>query len=655
MANDSVKLRIAELETLIARYQDLYYNAEPAVSDEEFDALWEELKSLDPENPLLSRVGRDLTDGWPKSGHLIPMGSQSKASSPEEFDAWAEKTELDLYLVQYKLDGASLELQYENGIFRKAVTRGDGRTGDDISSNARRMQAVPLRLPEAFTGGVRGEVLMTKAVHAAGYRDKANCRNAANGLMKRKDGKGAEDLVVVCYDARALSGGAFTDEEKKLAWLARMGFLVVPTERFRQAREVTEYRAKVMALRADLPWDIDGLVVKGLSIDLEDAAKPRPEKQIAYKFSPEEAVTRLIAVEWSESGALYTPIGITEPVRLAGTTVQRANLSNPDMIRNMGLKIGSIVVITKRGEIIPKIETLVENPPDATGIPMPSVCTACGSVLVDGGTSLYCPAPACPRKELHRLEKWLTVLDIRGFGTALIRRLHETGKARIIADLYRLEESDLSDLERMGPVLARKIIRNLHAIGELSLAEFIAGFDLDGVGLLVAEKLVQGGFGSLESLFVATPADFLQVDGIAETMAASIHSSLAALRGQMEALISSGAIRLKQVVQSVSAQSATGVSEGPGESLHGAADPDSSVSEIAGRSFCFTGELASMKRSEAEKRVRALGGSARPSVVKGLDYLVTNEPDSGSSKNRKAREYGILIIDEARFLSMLGS
>lgn len=650
MANDSSNDRIAELEHLITGYQDLYYNAEPAVSDEEFDALWEELKSLDPENPLLTRVGRDLSDGWPKSGHLMPMGSQSKASSPEEFDAWAAKTGLEVYLVQYKLDGASLELQYENGIFRKAVTRGDGRIGDDISSNARKMQAVPLRLPEAFTGGVRGEVLMAKAVHAARYSDKANCRNAANGLMKRKDGKGAEDLAVVCYDALGLSGGGFSDEAEKLEWLERMGFSTVPTQRFLHAHEVTEYRAKIMALRRELPWDIDGLVVKGLQIDSEDAAKPRPEKQIAYKFSPEEAVTRLIAVEWSESGALYTPIGITEPVRLAGTTVQRANLSNPAMIRNMGLKIGSLVVITKRGEIIPKIETLVENPPDTTEIPMPTVCTACGSTLLDAGTSLFCPAPDCPRKELHRLEKWLTVLDIRGFGTALIKRLHETGKARTIADLYRLAESDLADLERMGQVLARKLIRNLRAIEEISLAEFLAGFDLDGVGLLVAEKLVQGGFDSLESLFAAACDDFLRVGGIAETMAASIHASLAALRGQMEELLAIGAIRIRQPAPSARAESGSSPAESHSDEGVGL----SAASVVAGRSFCFTGELASMKRSDAEKRVRALGGSARPSVVKGLDYLVTNEPGSGSSKNRKAREYGIRIIGEAEFLSMLG-
>jgi DNA ligase (NAD+) len=650
MANDNSKRRIAELENLISGYQDLYYNAEPAVSDEEFDALWEELKSLDPDNPLLNRVGRDLSDGWPKAGHLMPMGSQSKASSPEEFDAWAARAGLDVYLVQYKLDGASLELQYENGLFRKAVTRGDGRTGDDISPNARRMQAVPMRLPETFSGGVRGEVLMARAVHAARYSDKANCRNAANGLMKRKDGRGAEDLVVVCYDALSLSGSGFSNEEDKLAWLERMGFSTVPTQRFLHAYEVTEYRAKVMALRQELPWDIDGLVVKGLPIDPEDAAKPRPEKQIAYKFSPEEAVTRLIAVEWSESGALYTPIGITEPVRLAGTTVQRANLSNPAMIRNMGLKLGSRVVITKRGEIIPKIETLVENPPDTSDIPIPTTCTACGSTLVDGGTSLSCPAPDCPRKELHRLEKWLTVLDIRGFGTALIKRLHEAGKIRTIADLYRLEESDLADLERMGPVLARKLIRNLHAVEEMSLEEFLAGFDLEGVGLLVAEKLVQGGFGSLDALFAASCDDFLTVDGIAETMAASIKASLAVLRSQMEALLAAGAIRIRQPALPAPAVSSTG----PSENFSDAGAAPASGSGVAGRSFCFTGELASMKRSDAEKRVRALGGSARPSVVKGLDYLVTNEPDSGSSKNRKAREYGIRIIGEAEFLSMIG-
>jgi len=653
--------RVAELERLIKRHQELYYNAEPAISDEEFDALWAELEDLDPGNILLRRIGEDRADGWPKVGHVMPMGSQAKATDPESFEAWASKVEYPSYLVQYKLDGASLELQYESGVLVRAVTRGDGTIGDDITPNAVRIRGVLPRLSAAFTGGVRGEVLMARAVHAVKYADKANCRNAANGLMKRKDGAGSEDLDLICYDAKgsipsasrsaASAAGAgtlfderegaaasrespFADELGKIAWLKAMGFAAVHTEILVSTKDVVEYRGKVMAMRPSLPYDIDGLVVKGAAIDDADAAKARPDLQIAFKFSPEEAVTRLKAIEWSESGALYTPIGIVEPVRLAGTTVQRANLCNPDMIRSMGLKLGSMVVITKRGEIIPKIETLVENPSDAIEIVQPTVCGACGTALLDEGTRLYCPNEACPKKELHRLEKWLTILDIRAFGTALITRLHESGRVRKIADLYSLTAEELEGLERMGATLAQKILRNLKAVNELSLAEFVAGFDLEGVGLLVAEKLVKGGFSTLEALFGATEESLLGIDGIAETMAATIVKGLAAVREEMTAVLATGALRIREPIAPEGA----------------AAD-----SPIFGKSFCFTGELGSMKRPEAEKKIRELGGSAKSSVAKDLDYLVTNDPASGSAKNKKAREYGVAILDEEAFLALLDS
>ena len=652
--------RVAELERLIKGHQELYYNAEPAISDEDFDALWAELEDLDPGNILLRRIGEDRADGWPKVGHVMPMGSQAKATDPESFEAWAAKVAYPSYIVQYKLDGASLELQYEGGALVRAVTRGDGTIGDDITPNAVRMRGVPPRLPAAFTGGVRGEVLMARATHAAKYADKANCRNAANGLMKRKDGAGSEDLDLICYDAKgsvpsaagraapragtlfdepegasAAGESPFTDELGKLAWLKAMGFATVQTEFFAAAKDVVEYRGRVMALRPSLPYDIDGLVVKGEAIDEADAAKARPDLQIAFKFSPEEAVTRLKAIEWSESGALYTPIGIVEPVRLAGTTVQRANLCNPDMIRSMGLKLGSMVVITKRGEIIPKIETLVENPPDAVEIGQPTACGACGTALLDEGTRLYCPNEACPKKELHRLEKWLTILDIRAFGTALITRLHESGRVRRIADLYSLTAEELEGFDRMGATLAQKILRNLKAIDELSLAEFVAGFDLEGVGLLVAEKLAKGGFPTLEALFAASEERLLAVDGIAETMAATIVKGLAAVREEMLAVLATGALRIREPIAP--------------ESFDAAASP------IFGKSFCFTGELRSMKRPAAEKKIRELGGSAKSAVAKDLDYLVTNDPGSGSAKNKKAREYGVAILDEEAFLALLDS
>jgi len=625
--------RVNELEAEIKRHQKLYYNGEPEISDEEFDALWDELEALDPGNPLLKAVGTDRSERWPKSPHRMTMGSLSKATDPESFLAWATKVQYPLYLVQYKLDGASMELQYDEGHFVRGVTRGDGVIGDDITPNVAKMNGVPKELPEPFTGAVRGEVLMSRRMHDAKYADKANCRNAANGLMKRKDGVGAEDLDIICYDAVSslATGTPFDTERKKIAWLERMGFKVVPTVECESPEAVIAYRAKIMDIRPDLEYDIDGLVVKGDRIDREDASKLRPELQIAFKFSPEEAVTTLREVEWSESGATVTPIGIVEPVRLAGTTVQRANLANPDMIRSMDLRIGSKVVITKRGEIIPKIESLVENPPDAVQIEIPTHCSLCSAELIDEGTRLYCPNPACPGKAYHRLEKWLSVIDIKDLGSALLKRLFDSGKVTRIPDLYRLSVQDLLAFERMGEKSAQKIIRNVHARNEVSLSDFIAGFDIEGIGVLMADKLIAAGIDTLDKLFAASPSDFEKIDGFAEITARSLYEGLRVVEKDMRELAEQGYVRILPAARS-SGEEAAGV---------------------AGKSFCFTGELESIKRSEAEKLVRAAGGTVKSSVTKDLDYLVTNDPTSGSEKNRKAQEFSIPVIDETQFLALL--
>ena len=626
------RARILELESLIKRHQDLYYNGQPEISDADFDLLWDELSALDPKNPLVARVGADSADGWPKAPHLMPMGSQEKASSPEDFLAWCAKTPRGSYLVQYKLDGASLELQYEAGQLTRAVTRGDGSIGDDITPNAVHMQGVLSRLPEAFSGGIRGEVLMSHEVHDRRYADKANCRNAANGLMKRKDGVGVADLAVVCYDALGSVGdkeakSPFADEVEKIAWLRRMGFTTVAIETFDTAEEVIEYRARIMDLRPGLPYDIDGLVVKGREIDGSDMARARPEKQIAFKFSLEEAISTLREVEWSESGSLYTPIGIIDPVRLAGTTVQRANLVNTNCLKAMRLEIGSRVIITKRGEIIPKIEGLVENPSGTSPISIPSLCS-CGAFLVDEGTRLYCPNPACPKKGLHRLEKWLSVLDVRDFGSVILGKLYAAGRVRQIADLYSLEAGDLIGYDRMGETLALKILKNLKAISEISLARFIAGFDIEGIGEAIAEKAVNAGFTSLDSLRSASVEALDAVDGFAEITARALIDGLSELRPEMDRLLASGAVRIRVIA---------------------------SGGRLEGQSFCFTGELSTLKRADAESLVRALGGSIKSNVSKGLSYLVASDPGSGSEKNRKAASFGVAVIGEEAFLALVKS
>ena len=622
--NDGVQ----ELERRLRRHQELYYNGEPEISDAEFDALWDELRRLDPENALLREVGSDGSESFPKRKHIIPMGSQEKAADPEAFRTWARKIGASRYVVQYKLDGASMELQYEDGRFVAGVTRGDGKTGDDITRNVRKMGGVIPQIGEGFSGAVRGEVMMEHEIHSTWYADKANCRNAANGVMKRKDGVGSELLRVMVYDAMHGSReDFFADEAAKLHWLEEQGFDVVEYRLFEDPEEIINYREEVSDRRVSLGFDIDGLVVKSPEIDRADMQRARPEKQIAFKFALEQAVTRVREVKWSTTGNNYTPVAIVEPVRLAGTTVQRASLVHPEHLSELGIRIGSEVVITKRGEIIPKIEKVVHNPDGARPIRIPDLCVACGETLVNEGKRLYCPNFGCPLRLKHRLRKWISVLDIKEFGPVLIDRLFEAGKVRYVADLYRVTPEEIAEFEGMGMGIARKALGNLRAASEVRLPRFIAGFDIGGIGELIVGKLVAAGYDTLHKLREASVEELAEVEGIGTITAETCKRGLRELREQMEAVLETGELTV-------------------------VAPPENSP--IAGKSFCFTGTLNSMKRSEAEELVREAGGNAKNSVTKDLDYLVTNSPESGSSKNRKAREFGVAIIDEAGFRALVG-
>jgi DNA ligase (NAD+) len=625
--------RIETLEQLIAAYQASYYNGEAEISDGEFDLLWDELAQLKPDSPALAKIGADAADGFPKARHLIPMGSQEKAANPTEFRAWAEKIAPKTFVVQYKLDGASLELQYESGNLVKAITRGDGVIGDEITRNARRMIGVVTDLNIPFTGGVRGEVVMAHEVWKEKYAEKANCRNAANGIMRRKDGEGCEDLRFITYDAAAIGDdGFFQDEIQKVAWLQERGFEVTVTAEFSDAEAVIGYRQDTAKIRASLSVDIDGLVVKDRITDMTDLRRSRPERQIAFKFDLEVAYSTLRAVEWSKSGATYTPIGVIDPVRIAGTTVQRANLNNPDMIRALGLKIGSVVSVVKRGEIIPKIEGLAPEgalpKAEERDIEFPAQCENCGSPLEDGGTRLFCPNQKCPKRLLHRLQKWVGALDIRELGDKLLGQLFDKERVRRIPELYTLSPEELADFERMGEISASKVVRHIRKKRELSLALFIAGFDFEGVGETIMEKVVAAGFNTLEKLRGASVENFAEVYGLGEITARVIAEELKETKQEMDEVLAAGFITI-------------------------AAPPQEDNQPLKGFSFCFTGELSYMKRNEAEEKVRSLGASAKSSVSKDVSFLVTNDPSSGSSKNKKAQSLGIPVIDEKIFIALL--
>jgi DNA ligase (NAD+) len=645
---ESKKERIASLERLIQQYRASYYNGEAEITDAEFDLLEDELKSLAPESDILKKIGAGPdTDGFPKARHLIPMGSQDKASNPQEFLDWAKKMGMEYgdgnsltdknnkltkkFIVQYKMDGASLELQYEKGKLVSAITRGDGKEGDEITANARRMKGNVEKLDISFTGGIRGEVIMTHDVWKEKYSSKANCRNAANGIMRRKDGQGCEDLQLIVYDAAAIDDdNFFKNEIEKLEWLKKRKFETTVTKTFTNAHEIIVYRDEIASARDKLPFDIDGLVVKDIETDMADLRKDRPEKQIAFKFELETAFSILKEIEWSESGATYTPIGIIEPVQLAGTIVKRANLNNPDMIRSMGLKIGSVVTVVKRGEIIPKIEGLAPGaPPSKTEeIQFPQTCNTCGTALVDAGTRLYCPNLQCPKRLLHRLEKWVSVLDIRELGEKLLRQLFDKKRLNGIHELYTLKTEELAEYDRMGQLSAAKVIRHIQSKRELSLAAFVAGFDLEGIAETTMEKIAAAGFDTLEKLKRASVKELASVYGLGEITASVIVEGLKECADEMDKVLKTGVITI-------------------------APPPSAESLPLRGLSFCFTGEMKSMKRGEAEEKIKSLGAQAKSSVVKDLSYLVTNDPASGSSKNKKAKELGIKIIDEEQFMALL--
>jgi len=619
--------RIKALQAQVEYHQHLYYNSHPEISDAEFDRLWDELKTLDPKNEVFSKVGADFNASLGKVRHVIPMNSQAKVTNSTEFTKWARKMRYDLFITQFKLDGISVELQYVKGKFRYGVTRGDGQVGDDISNNLKKMQFFVPEVNPEFTGAIRGEIVLTKCIFNKNYPNAKNSRNMASGITKRKDGKGSEDLTILTYNAVSKNPNyKFKNEVKKVEWLKANQFKVVKTYFFKSINEVVSFRDEVMAsIRAQLNYDIDGLVIKGREIDLDDMKRARPKKQIAFKFDPEEIESTVIDIEWSESGANYTPIGIIEPVLIAGTTVKRASLANPDLLRELNLKIGSKVVVSKRGDIIPKIERVIHTPSEAKKVQFPSVCNACSTLLVDEGSRLYCPNKNCPKRAYHRLLRWIKKLDVKSFGELILKQLFNSGKVQKIADFYTLKVSDLSKLDRVGERSALKALNNLFAVKKVSLSKFVGGFDLENIGESLVEKIVQAGYETLEKISNATVHDLKQVELFADITANQFHSEFHALYFDMQQTLQTNKITIRRRKMG---------------------------DKLAGLTFCFTGKLEAITRTEANGLVTEHGGTPKSGVVKDLSYLVTNSTEQ-TSKYKKAQAQGTKIITEEQFLALI--
>ena len=622
------KDRIDYLVNEIQRHRDLYYNKTPEISDAKYDLLEDELRELDPNNPLFSIVGKDSSKLYDKVEHVIPMGSQDKVTTPEDFINWARRRKLSKFVIQFKLDGISLELQYDSGHFLRAVTRGDGRIGDDVSLNVKKMKGFVPELESRFTGAVRAEILLFHDIFEEKYADKQNCRNAAAGIVRRKDGEGCEDLNLILYDAICLTDNVkFDRETDKIKWLKKEGFTTTNSKVVKSPQEVISVREDVMDnIRNTLNYDIDGIVIKANEIDFEDLKRARPMKQIAFKFQAEEIETSLLDVEWSVSGSNYTPVAIVETVKLMGTNVSRASLANPNLIKELNIKIGSEVIISKRGDIIPKIERVVKTPEDAKEIDIPLFCEVCEAELINEGTRLYCPNENCSKRDYHMLRKWLKKLGIKHFSEKLmLRRLFDAGKIKKISDLYKLKVSDLTQFEGVKEVSANKALNNLFAVKEVPLAKFIAGFDIENVGEKIVLKVVKAGYNSLDEIYNASMEQLSSIEGFAEITAQNLFNGLKRKYPEMINLLNLKKIKIKEMIMS---------------------------GKLKGLTFCFTGKLETMKRAEADQLVIDNGGEAKSGVVKDLSYLVTNET-TPTAKYKKAQDQNTKIITEAEFLEMI--
>jgi len=635
--------RIKELEEYITKYRNEYYNGSSSIKDELFDALIDELQKLDPTNVLLHNIGKDSINN--KVKHIIPMGSLSKLRNDEELKEWI--TSLDksiLFVIEYKLDGSSIELQYKNGVFTKAVTRGDGIIGDDVTHSVSLMTGVIPSLSIPWSGAIRGEVIMLKEIKDKYFPDAANCRNAANGIMKRHDTEHAHYLHIITYDA--INEGVFytyrstfkvnkdikpqfQTEQEKIRFLESNGFTVVNNEIISNESydNIYQYIKLATSKRDLLPFVIDGIVIKSNDVDNLDVCNPKPKKQVAYKFPLTIATTTLLGVDWNQKGSTFTPVAILKPVIIQGSEVKRANLVNLQTIEQLQIKLGDTVGVSKRGEIIPKIEYVIHSNSSSKSIKPPVKCPSCKIKLTVTPTLVSCPNPECPELIPYMIERWIQVHNIMYIGPVIIRELIEKGLIKSIPDLYKLTVEQLIQAE-FGPIMSEKIYRSIDdSRKDITLISLIDGLSIEGIGKTMVEKIVDSGYTTLDSILSITVDDLTSIDGFSNKLGKRLYEGLKKYNHIIFELLSLG-IQIDDIDGNPYIKKAPYV-------------------------FCISGELESMKRTKAIKLITTHKARYSTTVTTETTHIVCNDLGSNSSKIQKARKLNIPIISEQEFLDML--
>ena len=647
-----MKARMKELVELLNRYAYEYYTKDaPSVSDSEYDQLYRELVELEtahpdeilPESPT-HRVGGVVLKGFTKYQHQYPLYSLQDAFSREELEAFDQRVRKEFpsisYVCELKIDGLSISLTYENGVLVTGATRGDGSVGEDITENLKRVKDIPLVLPEPVNITVRGECYMPRASfdrvnqirQENGEPEFANPRNAAAGTLRQLDTKIVAKRNLATFLYQEVSPTDQSSQEGVLEKLARLGF-VVNQERVlaEDMEQIWDFIQKVAQFREDLPYDIDGIVIKVNDLAIQEElgfTVKAPKWAVAYKFPAEEKEAKILSVDWTVGRTgVVTPTANLTPVQLAGTTVSRATLHNVDYIAEKDIHQEDTVIVYKAGDIIPAVLRVVKDKRVSDqALAIPSHCPSCQSELLhfEDEVALRCINPLCPAQIKEGLNHFASrdAMNITGLGPAVVEKLFAAQLVEDVAGIYRLTVEDLLTLEGFKEKSAEKLYEAIQASKENSAEKLLFGLGIRHVGSKVSQILLQE-FHDLDQLATADPERIAGIDSLGMVVAESLKSYFA----------QEGSKRLLQELKEA------------GVNLAYLGEKVAADAALSGMTVVLTGKLERLTRSEAKAKLESLGAKVTGSVSKKTDLVVAGS-DAGS-KLTKAQELGIQVEDEA--------
>ncbi|HEV1982134.1 TPA: NAD-dependent DNA ligase LigA [Streptococcus pneumoniae] len=644
--------RMNELVALLNRYATEYYTSDnPSVSDSEYDRLYRELVELEtayPEQVLADspthRVGGKVLDGFEKYSHQYPLYSLQDAFSREELDAFDARVRKEVahptYICELKIDGLSISLTYEKGILVAGVTRGDGSIGENITENLKRVKDIPLTLPEELDITVRGECYMPRASfdqvnqvrQENGEPEFANPRNAAAGTLRQLDTAVVAKRNLATFLYQEASPSTRDSQEKGLKYLEQLGFVVNPKRILAEnIDEIWNFIQEVGQERENLPYDIDGVVIKVNDLASQEElgfTVKAPKWAVAYKFPAEEKEAQLLSVDWTVGRTgVVTPTANLTPVQLAGTTVSRATLHNVDYIAEKDIRKDDTVIVYKAGDIIPAVLRVVESKRvSEEKLDIPTNCPSCNSDLLhfEDEVALRCINPRCPAQIMEGLIHFASrdAMNITGLGPSIVEKLFAANLVKDVADIYRLQEEDFLLLEGVKEKSAAKLYQAIQASKENSAEKLLFGLGIRHVGSKVSQLLLQY-FHSIENLSQADSEEVASIESLGGVIAKSLQTYFATEGSE---------ILLKELKE-------TGVNlDYKGQTV--VAD-----AALSGLTVVLTGKLERLKRSEAKSKLESLGAKVTGSISKKTDLVVVGA-DAGS-KLQKAQELGIQVRDEA--------